>query len=542
MKIKENKISIIVVIPAKADSKRLPNKNMTLIGGKPLLYYTIRAAKECKSVNKIYVSTDSEEIARFAKEEGIAVIMRPSELGGETPVVNVYRHALESIAEKDVTHIVALQPDHPDRTVDLEKTIRYALEKNLDDLISVDSSGRKNGSIRIMRASALREGRISTNLGLVMDNATNIHSPRDVRLAQVRLERQESPFIIRIKNKIISKEAPTFIISEGACNHMCDIEIAKKMIDEALAAGADAIKFQTYKAEKLVAKDTSTYWNYSSVKSQYEYYKKLDKFDRPEYKILFDYAKDKDIIVFSSPFDIDSADMLNDLGAPLFKIASCLITDKRLLQHIARFNKPIILSTGGSELDEIQEAVDIMYSEDNYSLILMACTLSYPTKNKDAHLLRIRKLTELFPEAIVGCSDHTEPDESMIIPSIAVALGAKVIEKHFTLDRTWTGSGHSFSVDPHLLKKMIHNVRLTEELLGKEMLEVKEAEQKTRESARMSIIARRDIRKGEVIQEDMLTVRRPGLGISPKFLDDVIGKKTRKDISSGEQLKWDDIE
>ena len=193
-------------------------------------------------------------------------------------------------------------------------------------------------------------------------------------------------------------------------------------------------------------------------------------------------------------------------------------------------------------MDEIQEAVDIVYSEDNYNLILMACTLSYPTNNKDAHLLRIRKLTELFPEVIVGCSDHTEPDENMIIPSIAVALGAKVIEKHFTLDRTWTGSGHSFSVDPHLLKKMIHNIRLTEELLGKETLEVKEAEQKTRESARMSIIARRDIRKGEVIQEDMLTVRRPGLGISPKFLDDVIGKKTKKDISSGEQLKWDDIE
>src|SRR3989344_2043314 len=130
---------IIAVIPAKADSKRLPNKNMILINGKPLLYYTIKMAKECKSVNKIYVSTDSDEIARFAESEGVSVIIRTSDLGGETPVVDVYRHALENILEKDVTYIIALQPDHPDRTIDLERTIKYALEKNLDDLISVDS-------------------------------------------------------------------------------------------------------------------------------------------------------------------------------------------------------------------------------------------------------------------------------------------------------------------------------------------------------------------------------------------------------------------
>jgi sialic acid synthase SpsE/spore coat polysaccharide biosynthesis protein SpsF (cytidylyltransferase family) len=532
---------IIAIIPAKADSNRLPGKNMVSIGGKPLLYHTIKAAKECKSIHKIYVSTDSEEIAILAKQEGVSVIMRTSELGGETPVVDVYRHALRNIAEKDVTHIVALQPDHPDRAADLEKTIKYAMEKDLDDLISVDSDGHKNGSIRILKTDALRNGRISTNLGSIMDDATNIHSAKDLRLAGVRLERKRHPLAIKIKNKIISKESPVFVIAEGACNHMCDMGIAKRMIDEALAAGADAIKFQTYKAEKLVAKDVSTYWNYSSVKSQYEYYKKLDKFDKPEYKTLFDYARNKDIIVFSSPFDIGSADMLNDLGMPLFKIASCLITDKRLLQHIARFNKPIILSTGGSELEEIREAVDTIYAEGNYDLIIMACTLSYPTKNKDAHLLRIRKLAELFPEAIVGCSDHTEPDEGMIIPSVAAALGAKVIEKHFTLDRTWTGSGHSFSVDPSLLAKMVQNIRLTEEVLGKETLEVKEAEQKTRESARMSIVAGCNIKKGEIIKEDMLTVRRPGLGISPNSLDEIIGKRAVRDISSGEQLNWDDV-
>lgn len=533
---------IIAIIPAKADSKRLPNKNMAMVDGKPLLYYTIKTAKECKSIGKVYVSTDSDEIARYAKTEGVSVIMRSSELGGETPVADVYRHALLNIKEKGVTHIVALQPDHPDRIADLEKTIEYALKKDLDDLVSVDSGGYKNGSIRILKADALRDGKLSANPGSVMDDATNIHSARDLRLAGVRLERKRHPLVIKIKNKVISEESPVFLIAEGGCNHMCEMENAKKMIDEALAAGADAIKFQTYKADRLVAKDASTYWNYSSVKSQYEYYKKLDKFDRPEYKALFDYARDKDIVVFSSPFDIESADMLNDLGMPLFKIASCVITDKRLLQRIAGFGKPVILSTGGSELEEIREAVDTIYAEGNYDLIIMACTLSYPTKNKDAHLARIRKLAELFPEAIIGCSDHTEPDENMVIPSIAAALGAKVLEKHFTLDRTWTGSGHSFSVDPVSLKKMVQNIRLTEEVLGKETLEVKEVEQKTREGARMSIVAGCSIKKGEVIKENMLTLRRPGLGLSPKFTDEIIGKKAKRDISCEEQLKREDIE
>ncbi len=536
-----DKTGIVAVIPAKADSKRLPNKNMALVGGKPLLYYTIKAAKECKVIDEVYVSTDSAQIAQLSKKEGASVIMRTSELCGEIPVTEVYRHALLNIKDKDVTYIVGLQPDHPDRTKDLEVIIKYAVEKDLDDLISVDSSGSKNGSIRIMKAQALKESRFSVNLGSVMDNATNIHTLKDLKLAEVRLKQKNAPLLIRIKDKVISRRSPSFVIAEGACNHMCNIEMAKRMIEEADAKGADAIKFQTYKAERLIAKDAPTYWNYGSTKSQFEYYKNLDKFDRVEYESLFQYAKDKDIVVFSSPFDVESADMLNELDMPLFKIASCLIPDRKLIRHVARFNRPIILSTGGSELEEIQEAVDAIYSENNYYLVIMACTLSYPTKNQDASLLRIRKLGELFPEAIIGYSDHTEPDENMIIPSIAVSLGAKVIEKHFTLDRTMTGSGHSFSVDPPLLKKMIQNIRLTEEVLGSEDLSIRDVEQKTRENARMSVVAKCDIKKDEIIKADMLTFKRPGTGISPKFVDEIIGKQAKRNINTDEQLKRDDI-
>lgn len=538
---KRDKSKIVVVIPAKSDSGRLPHKNMTLMEGEPLLYYTLKTAKECKLVDKVYVSTDSDEIASYAKKEGAEAIMRPKKLCAETPLLEVYQHALSNIENRDVDYVVGLQPDHPDRTIDLEKVIRYVQEKNLDDLVSVDMQGERNGSIRIMKVEALRKKKLSINPGCVMDKATNIHTLKDLKLAQIRLKEKEEGLTIKIKNKVISNDSPTFIIAEGACNHMCDINLAKKMIDEAEKSGADAIKFQTYKAERLVAKDTKTYWNYGSTGSQYEYYKNLDKFGREEYKELFDYAKDKSIVVFSSPFDIQSADMLNELDMPLFKIASCLVPDKRLIRHIARFKKPVILSTGGSQADEIQQAVDTIYAEDNFSLVIMVCTLSYPAKNPDAHLLRIQTLSRLFPETIIGYSDHTEPDENMVIPAIAVGLGAKIIEKHFTLDRTMTGSGHSFCVDPPMLKKMVQNIRLTEEVMGKEDLGIKDVERKTRDNARMSIVARCNIKKGEPIKEDMLTVKRPGMGISPQFFDKAVGRVARRDIDIDEQLHWDDL-
>lgn len=533
---------IVAVIPAKSDSRRFPGKNMAILDGHPLVFYTIKAAKEAKLIDEVFISTDSEKIAEFAKSQGASVIMRDKNLCGSTPVIEVYRHALSCINSSDITHIVGLQPDHPDRQISLDATIRFALDKDFDDLISVDSQGEKNGSIRIMKRQALRERELIGSVGTIMDNATNIHTHEDFLPAGLRIKMKKVPSSIRIEDKIISKDNSTFIIAEGACNHMCDINLAKRMIDEAKSAGVDAIKFQTYKADRLVLEEARSYWNYPSAQSQYEYYKNLDKFEETDYKVLFDYAKEKGIIAFSTPFDIQSASMLNGLDMPLFKIASCCVDHKRLLKTVASFGKPIILSLGGAELEEIEEAIETVFSEKNYSLILLACTLSYPTKNQDAHLLRIRRLQEIFQNLIVGLSDHTWPDENMAIPALAVSLGAKVIEKHFTLDRTMSGSGHSFSVDPPLLKKMVCNIRLAEEVLGRPDLGLLEAEKKTRENARMSIVVRRKIKKGQRITEDMLTAKRPGCGISAKFIDEVIGKVAKRELRSDELLSWSDIE
>jgi sialic acid synthase SpsE len=247
---------------------------------------------------------------------------------------------------------------------------------------------------------------------------------------------------IRIgKGRVISKDSAVFVIAEAACNHMCDIKLALKMIDAAAEAGADSIKFQTYTAEKLVTHKATAFWGEEKI-SQMEYYKRLDHFGKKEYAELFEYAQEKGVVGFSSPFDEENADMLNELNMPVLKIASCEIPNLNFIRHVAGFGRPIMLSTGASEPEEIDRAIEAVLGQGNDQLILLACTLSYPTKPEDANFLRITKLKERYPGILVGLSDHTEPDKDMVIPSIGAALGAKVIEKHFTLDRSMTGSEH----------------------------------------------------------------------------------------------------
>jgi len=346
---------------------------------------------------------------------------------------------------------------------------------------------------------------------------------------------------ITINTRSIGEDYPTFIVAEAACNHMCRMDIAKMMIDKAVKAGVDAIKFQTYKAEKLVTKKAIAFWGDDKI-SQLEYYKRLDRFDKKEYAELFNYAGKKGIIAFSSPFDEDNADMLAELGMPVFKIASCDINNIKFLQHIARFGRPIILSTGASLPEEIDRAIETIFNEGNYQLMLLACTLSYPTKYSDANFLRIKTLKERYPGMIIGISDHTEPDPYMVVPSIAVALGAKIVEKHYTLDRSMTGSGHFFAVNPDDLKKMVYNIRLTESLFGDGMLGVSDSEQKAWKSARRSIVAAVPIKKGEKISLEKIGFKRPANGLPANMVDLVVGKIAKEDIEQDQYIKFEMLE
>lgn len=342
--------------------------------------------------------------------------------------------------------------------------------------------------------------------------------------------------------KRIGQNSPAFFIAEAACNHMCDMDLAKKMVDEAAGAGADSIKFQTYKAEKLVTGNAVAFWGKEEI-SQIEYYRRLDRFGKAEYAEIFQYAHEKGIIPFSSTFDDQGTDMLAEIDMPLFKIASCDINNLHHLKHVASIGKPIILSTGASTVEEIDKAIETIHEQGNTRLMLLACTLSYPTKYHDANFLRISSLKQRYPGMIVGISDHTEPDLHMVVPSVGVALGAKIIEKHYTLDRSMTGSGHFFAVNPQDLKTMIQNARLAEAVLGDGKLGVAESEKKAWSSARRGIVAEVPIRKGQEITAEMLGMKRPANnGLSADMVHAVVGKRVNQDMDRDQYITLEMLE
>lgn len=353
---------------------------------------------------------------------------------------------------------------------------------------------------------------------------------------------------IKINNRVISETSRPFVIAEAGVNYydiakkegIEPIEAAKLMIKEAANAGADAIKFQTYTAEKLASKYSPAYWDTTkeSTKSQYELFKKYDKFGEDEYRELARYSKRKGIVFMSTPFDEDAVDFLNEL-MPVFKISSSDITNIPFIRYIAKKGKPIFLSTGASTIEEIKDAVKAIEQEGNRDIVIMHCILEYPTKYEHANLRMIEHIKRTFPDYLVGYSDHTLPDPSMLVLTTAVLLGARVIEKHFTLDKSLKGNDHYHSMDPQDLKKFIANIDLLEKILGKNKKEPLPTESQARKYARRSIVAKVDIPKGTIITRDMLTFKRPGTGISPRHLDEIIGKRAKKDIREDEIIKFE---
>jgi len=343
---------------------------------------------------------------------------------------------------------------------------------------------------------------------------------------------------IKIGNKILAEENRPFVVADAGVNHENDIDIAKRMIDDVARAGADAIKFQTYKAEKIASRNSPAYWETSET--QYEYFKKYDKFGEEDYCELAAYAKEKSIIFMSTPFDLEAADFLDQL-VPVFKISSSDITNIPFIKYIAGKGKPIFLSTGASTIGEINDAVTAIEEEGNKQIVILHCVLSYPTKYEDANLNMIIHLKNVFPNYLIGLSDHTLPDKNMLVLTTAVLLGAKVIEKHFTFDKSLNGNDHYHSMDFQDLKIFMENIDLLEKILGQSKKKPLETEMLARKHARRSIVAKEDIPRGTEITEDMIDFKRPGTGINPKFLELVIGRTAKKDIKNDEIIKWEDI-
>lgn len=331
---------------------------------------------------------------------------------------------------------------------------------------------------------------------------------------------------IRVSGRHIGEEEPCFIIAEVGSNHNGSLEQAKKLIDVAVKAKIDAVKFQIFKAEELSA-DEKTQRSLKEFELRREWIKELNE-----------YAKRKNIMFLATPFDIEAVDLLDEINAPAFKIASGDLTDLPLIKYIAEKGKPIIQSVGLGSLDEIREALDVIYSTGNENVALLHCVVRYPTKPEDANLKVIKTLKREF-QVPVGFSDHTM---EISVPIGAVALGANIIEKHFTLDRKLEGPDHPYALEPEELKSMIKGIRDVEKALGSEIKQVGELERKGLVSARRSIHAKGDIPKGTTITKDMIKIVRPCTGIEPKHLNRVLNTKTKKNILKNDVITWNDLD
>lgn len=330
------------------------------------------------------------------------------------------------------------------------------------------------------------------------------------------------------------------IIAEAGVNHNGNLENAFKLIDAAVDAGVDYVKFQTFKSENLVSKsakkaDYQIQNTGNSTDSQYEMLKKLE-LSHENHELLIDYCKQKSIQFFSTAFDLDSLAYLKEIGLDLVKIPSGEITNLPYLRKAAQLFNKVILSTGMCTMEDIEAAINVFLAEkiSKENITILHCNTEYPTPMNDVNLKAMLSIQQEFGTDI-GYSDHTLGIE---VPVAAVALGASVIEKHFTLDNTMEGPDHAASLEPHELKEMVKAIRNIEKAIsGDGIKNPSESEMKNIEIARKSIVASAQILKGEIFSEDNLTIKRPGTGISPMKWDEVIGKVAKKDYSTDDLIE-----
>jgi len=342
--------------------------------------------------------------------------------------------------------------------------------------------------------------------------------------------------VIKIKdNRFIGKGHPCYIIVDVGANHNGDLETAKQLITSAAKMGADAIKFQTYTAENLYSSKTLRF-----SKDPIAPFELIKKYQHPRewLPILNDLAKKNDIHFASSPFDYEAVDLLEKIDVPFYKVASPEIVDLELINYIAKKQKPIILSTGMSYLSDIEDAIKVILQCNNNQIIILHCNTLYPTPFNAVNLKAMLTLKYAFKFPI-GFSDHTL---GIHISLSAVSMGARVIEKHFTLDKKDVGPDHVFSLEPLELKELVTKIRDIERAMGTGIKEPHKLElEENFKKGRRSIIAAKNIPKGTIISRDMLIVKRPGYGIEPKFINIILGRKAKVAIDFDQWITWDMI-
>lgn len=342
---------------------------------------------------------------------------------------------------------------------------------------------------------------------------------------------------IKLGKYEISENSPCFVVAELGHNHQGDIVTAKRLIDEASANGAHAVKLQKRNNKKLYTSDmyNRLYDNENSFGATYGEHREALEFGKKEYQELKRYAEQKGLVFFATAFDFDSADFLEDIDVPVYKIASGDITNHPLIEYIAKKEKPVFISTGASTIEEVKEAYHILKKHIN-EICIMQCTAAYPADSKDIHLNVINTYLKEFPDAIIGYSGH---DNGIVIPVVAYIFGARVVEKHFTLNRAMKGTDHRFSLEPQGLRKMTRDLNRIREALGECEKKCHPFELSAKEKMGKSIVLGRALKKGETITEGAIHYKSPGLGIPPSKVHKVIGLQTLCDLPEETILTFD---
>jgi N,N'-diacetyllegionaminate synthase len=346
---------------------------------------------------------------------------------------------------------------------------------------------------------------------------------------------------INIEHYKIGDSHPVFVIAEIGVNHNGNLELAKQLIREASLCGADCVKFQTFKADRVATKDApkAAYQLQTTAKneSQVDMLKKLEM-SMDSYREIIECCKENNVLFISTPYNIEDVDFLEELGVSAYKLASIHASEPWFASYVAKTGKPVILSTGMATLAELELTIGKMTETKNKQIMLLQCTTNYPSKLEDTNLLAMQTLAEKF-NLIVGYSDHTTDDVACIV---SVGLGAKVIEKHFTIDKSLEGPDQSTSANPEEFSRLVQAIRSAELVLGSNVKEPCEIEKQNMHGMRRSIVAKCNIKKGEILDMKSITFKRPSKGLEPRYFEEIIGKRTVRDIIIDEFIHIKDVE
>ncbi|MFH2007638.1 MAG: N-acetylneuraminate synthase [bacterium] len=577
-------LKALILIPARGGSKGLPEKNLKEVGGIPLVGLAARlgrnVASQLDAATRVICSTDDDAIASAAREWGAEIpFHRPAALASDTAKsIDVVLHALDALADDDFDAVVLLQPTSPLTAVEdvlgalelhcltrtsvvsvcpAEHPAAWQYTVGSDGTLVQVSTGeiahrrqdvevtyRLNGAVYVSSPKDIRKNRGflgPATRAYVMpgDRSIDIDSAWDLQIARAVVQ-SRSPEPVQLGNRLIGPGHPCFIIAEAGVNHNGERDLALRLVDIAAQAGADAVKFQTFQAARLATPEAPKA-DYQvratgAEESQFEMLRRLELSEELHHELM-DACKDRGILFLSSPFDEQSADLLGKLRVAGYKIPSGEITNLPFLSHVARKGLPVILSTGMSTLDEVETAVRVINEVGNSDLVLLHCVSQYPADPADVNLRAMATLREAFGVP-VGFSDHTTGIE---VPLVAVGLGAAVIEKHFTIDRTLPGPDHLASIDAEALAAMVQGIRKVEKTLGTGHKAPAMSERSTADVARKSVVAARDIPSGTVLTMELLAVRRPGTGLPPTMIDSLLGRRANTNIPAGSLLTLEQL-